>query len=55
MPYLDIFRLEFEKAIVTFEIGRSQIGLIAKFGAKIKILNLGPKMPGKDIFELEFF
>ena len=49
MSYLGIFRLEFEKHIVIFEIS-----VLAKFGAKLKILNLGPKIRGFGTFGLEF-
>ena len=54
MSYLGIFRLEFEKHIVIFEISVLEFVLLQKFGAKLKILNLGPKIRGFGTFGLEF-
>ena len=52
MLQLGIFRLEFEK--VSHICNQCpQISLSAKFVAKQKCLNLGPKMPDFDILGLE--
>ena len=46
MPYLDIFRLEFEKGIVIFEVNTLGVFKNKNFMRKWKSLNLGPKIPG---------
>ena len=43
-PYLDIFGLEFENAIVIFEISAHELILLQILVQILKPLNLGPKM-----------
>ena len=54
MLYLGIFGIEFQKAIVIFEISTLEFVLWQNFANKQKYLNLGPKMPYLGIFGLEF-
>ena len=49
MPYWGIFGSNIEKLLSYLKAY-----LISKFGAKIKILNLGPKMLDLSVFGLEF-
>ena len=50
MPYLSIFRREFKKTIVIFEISTLEFVLLQNFEKKQKCLNLGPKIPYLVIF-----
>ena len=50
MPDLDIFGLEFEKTLVTFEISVLELLLLQSLIQKQKSVNLGPKMPYLDTF-----
>ena len=52
-PYLGIFGLEFEKAIVIFEISTSNL-INWETLLKTKMSKFGTKMPYLGIFELEF-
>ena len=54
MPYLDIFGLEFENSIVTFEISTFELVYLQNFVKQRKCLNLGPNMSSLGIFGLEF-
>ena len=54
MPNLRILGLEFEDAIVMFQISILELVLIANFAKKQKFLNLGPKICDSGIFGLEF-
>ena len=54
MPYLSIFRREFKKNIVIFEISTLEFVLLQNFEKKQKCLNLGPKIPYLGILELKF-
>ena len=49
MPYWGVFGNNIEKLLSYLKAY-----LISKFGAKIKILNLGPKMLDLGVFGLEF-
>ena len=54
MPYLGIFRLEFKKTIVIFEISTLKFVYLQNFMEKQKCLNFGPKVPDLGILGLEF-
>ena len=54
MPYLGIFKQEFKKTIVRFEISTLKFACLQSLTKKQKCLNLGPKMPDLCVFGLEF-
>ena len=54
MLYLGIFKLDFKKAIVIFEISTLEFVYLQIFVKKQKCLNLGTKMPYLGIFGLAF-
>ena len=54
MSYLNIFRREFKKTIVLFEISTLEFSKLRYFEKKFKWLNFGTKMPYLGIFGLEF-
>ena len=55
MPYLGIFRLEFENNIVIFEISTLEFAQVQNFVKKKQnCLILGPKMPYLGVFGLEY-
>ena len=53
MPYLGIFRVEFQKTNVIFEISTLELSNCKVSRKNKKCLNLGPKMPYLVIFRLE--
>ena len=55
MRYLVIFRQEFLKTIVIFEIRTLKFVKLQNFSKKEKHLNLGAKMGYLGIFGLEFY
>ena len=53
MPYSGSFRLTFDK-IFFYHLKRTQIFQNAKFHAKLKIPNLGPKLPYSVVLGISF-
>ena len=54
MPYLDIFGINFRKAIAIFEISTFKFVYLQNFPKKKICLNSGPKVPDLGIFGLKF-
>ena len=50
MSYLDVFGVEFLKAIVIFEVSTHKFVKLEKVQKKQKCLMYGPKMPSLGIF-----
>ena len=53
MAYLGIFRVEFQKTFVIFEISTLEFVYLQNFAKNQKCLNLGPKIPYMGIFGID--